>query len=394
MIGFKEHSRIAVLISQVLSDMATEEEVRELEAWRGESVENEKTWQELKGRNFWDEKMPVMQRVDMVGGYVKIIRKADHNARRRMWRRVSAMAASLVLPLALAGWFAWHQPGQSAVEGQESGMLLVEDPIVPGEMKAELWLADGSAVRLDGSCLDSLDQAGAKIAVSSGGLSYTDRAAADQLVYNRLKIPRGGEYSLALSDGTVVFLNSETELYYPVQFVGNERRVKLTGEAYFEVAHDVAKPFIVETTHSQVEVLGTSFNLRSYADEKEVAATLVEGRVCFVADEQEKINLLPGEQAVLDGDGRVSKKEVNTYLYTAWKDGDFVFHKQSLEEVMRIVARWYDVEVHFIDHAQREAVFTGNVKRYDDFSKIVKMLEMTGDTQFEINGRNIFIKGK
>ena len=312
-----------------------------------------------------------------------------------MLGRLSALAASLLIPLGVGLWLLLN-PQQDAVPGvYTSGMKMVKDTILPGEVKAQLVLSDGSTIQLDGSIQDSVArQAGSLIVAQAGGLSYANREPVQELVYNTLTIPRGGEYTLRLSDGTVVYLNSETVLHYPVQFVGEERRVELSGEAYFEVARDVAHPFIVETPHSRVQVLGTSFNLRSYQDEKKIAATLVEGKVRFIADAGKQVNLMPGEQAVLDGEGRLTKREVDTYLYTAWKDGNFVFYKQPLEEVMRIVARWYDVEVHFIDSSQRGVIFTGNVKRYDDFSKIVRMLEMTGNTEFSINGRNIFIREK
>lgn len=386
--------RIVVLISRLLTGTASDEEVRELDRWCGECVENEQLMHELTEREFWEKKVSEMQMTDLPGAYLGVMNKCKVRKIRRRVRWVMAVAASLMLPLAVALWLGIDQRS----EGVVGEFVKVEDGsevISPGEVKAELLLADGSKIRLDGKPCDSLtEQAGSRITARGAGLEYTGHGQGNELVYNTLKIPRGGEYTLILGDGTIVYLNSETELRYPVQFVGDERKVELTGEAFFEVRPDEAHPFIVKTAHSEVKVLGTSFNLRSYPDENRVAATLVSGKVDFITGDRQKVALFPGEQAVLNENGQVSKKEVDTYLYTAWKDGNFVFYKQSLEEVMRIVARWYDVEIHFIDANQRNVSFTGNVKRYDDFSKIVRMLEMTGNTHFEIDGRNIFIREK
>lgn len=391
-IGSGKH--IVVLISRFLAGAASDDEVRELDLWRGEHAENEQLMQELSGREFWQQKMSELQKTDLIGAYLQVMDKSRTRKVRRRVRWTAVAAASLMLPLAVGLWLGLNRP----IGEVRNEFVSVEDAtevIVPGEVKAELFLADGSKIHLDGKPCDSLtEQAGSMIVARGQGLEYTGGQQGNELVYNTLKIPRGGEYTLILGDGTIVYLNSETVLKYPVQFVGNERKVELSGEAYFEVRHDEAHPFIVKTAHSEVKVLGTSFNFRSYPDEKQVAATLVSGKVDFIADNRQKVALSPGEQAVMNEDGKVSKKEVETYLYTAWKDGDFVFHKQRLEEVMRVVARWYDVEVHFIDANQRNVSFTGNVKRYDDFSKIVRMLEMTGNTRFEIDGKNIFIREK
>lgn len=395
MTQFSGNKQTVNLMVRYFSGIATPEEIRALERWREESAEHERVFRELSGGDFWKAGFSEGRRADMDGAYRKVVQKCGLRRRRRLLGRLSALAALLLIPLGVGLWLLLN-PQQDAVLGvYTSGMKMVKDTILPGEVKAQLVLSDGSTIQLDGSIQDSVArQAGSLIVAQAGGLSYANQEPVQELVYNTLTIPRGGEYTLRLSDGTVVYLNSETVLHYPVQFVGEERRVELSGEAYFEVARDVAHPFIVETPHSRVQVLGTSFNLRSYQDEKKIAATLVEGKVRFIADAGKQVNLMPGEQAVLDGEGRLTKREVDTYLYTAWKDGNFVFYKQPLEEVMRIVARWYDVEVHFIDSSQRGVIFTGNVKRYDDFSKIVRMLEMTGNTEFSINGRNIFIREK
>lgn len=394
MANFNDHTHIAVLISRLFTGTATDEEKREVEAWRREQEGNEKFFNELSEPLFWEKKRQEKGGADIAEAYLKVLEKRRSGHNRRIVRRVSAVAASLALFLAMGILFfpRDQKPGRELL--QQAGAKIA-DSIVPGGMKAELRLADGSTVCLSGGRMDSLpEQSGSAIVAGDKGVSYEDRQPMNELVYNTLRIPRGGEYSLILGDGTVVFLNSETELRYPVQFVGDERRVFLSGEAYFEVKRNEAKPFIVETEHSKVEVLGTSFNLRSYSDEEKVAATLVEGKVRLVSDDNKNISLMPGEQGVVDKMGHLTKREVDTYIYTAWKDGSFVFRKQPLEEVMRIIARWYDVNVYFIDASQRNISFSGNIKRYDDFEKIIEMLQMTGSTRFEVSNKDIFIREK
>lgn len=318
----------------------------------------------------------------------KAFRKLQGRRRRLQIGRYS-VAASLLLLLSLSFWLVRKQASSpSAI----NVVVAVSEEIHPGERKAVLTLANGPVVDLRDSLLTANDLEKCLQEARPEKLPENRQRTKPEIAYHTLYVPRGGEFFLTLSDSTKVWLNSDTELRFPAEFAGDVRMVHLKGEAYFEVSHRAEHPFLVEMESSKVQVLGTSFNLRTYEDEKEIAATLVEGKVCFLAEGKEKLNLLPGEQAVLDDEGHLSKHEVDPYFYIAWKDGNFIFRKQPLEEVMQIIARWYDVEVHFMDDSLKKLSFSGNVKRYDDFSKIVQMLEMTGNTKFEIRGKNIFIK--
>ena len=230
-------------------------------------------------------------------------------------------------------------------------------------------------------------------------MSYTgerlcrEKCDTEELQYNILRVPRGGEYSVVLGDGTSVCLNSESELRYPVQFDRRERRVFLRGEGYFEVAKDPEHPFVVEVEDAKIEVLGTIFNVSGYAEEERVVTTLVEGVVRLSSD-NESVLLEPNEQGVLDKDGHLSKVEVNVFPYVAWQKGLFVFRQQSLERVMQVVSRWYDVKVVFKDEETKRISFTGNMRRYGNFEQVVRMLEMTGGLNFNIEGRTIYITEK
>ena len=383
----KTYKEIPSLLSKALLGMLSEEEKRVLQQWREESPENEQLYGSVMNTGYIVQKSREVANVDIVNGYMNVLQKRKRNVRVRRIRRIVSVAAGVVLPLlAVVLWYGTRQ--KSDVPEQ------VASVIRHGEVKAELVLADGTTRILSSGVTDSLFvQQGASIVVQDQGVSYQGDSSVVEERYNTLRVPRGGEYSITLSDGTIVYLNAESELRYPVKFVGEDRRVYLSGEAYFDVVHDKAHPFVVDVKNSTVRVLGTSFDVRAYADEDEVLTTLVQGSVRFSAG-KESVILEPGEQVVLDKSGRLETREVDTYLYTAWKDGVFAFKRQRLEEIMKVVARWYDVNVFWENVSQKEVTFTGKMKRYDDFSKVVEMLEMTGNTEFMIKENNIFIREK
>ena len=385
--SMKTYKEIPSLLSKALLGMLSEEEKRALQQWREESPENEQLYGSVMNTGYIVQKSREVANVDIVNGYMNVLQKRKRNVRVRRIRRIVSVAAGVVLPLlAVVLWYGTRQ--KSDVPEQ------VASVIRHGEVKAELVLADGTTRILSSGVTDSLFvQQGASIVVQDQGVSYQGDSSVVEERYNTLRVPRGGEYSITLSDGTIVYLNAESELRYPVKFVGEDRRVYLSGEAYFDVVHDKAHPFVVDVKNSTVRVLGTSFDVRAYADEDEVLTTLVQGSVRFSAG-KEPVILEPGEQVVLDKSGRLETREVDTYLYTAWKDGVFAFKRQRLEEIMKVVARWYDVNVFWENVSQKEVTFTGKMKRYDDFSKVVEMLEMTGNTEFMIKENNIFIREK
>lgn len=370
------YKEIPTLLSKVLlGGLSKEEEVR-LRAWRGKSVENEHLYHEVIKRGFVEKKCQEVSRVNIVDGYMNVIRKRKQHVRSRRIKRVISIAAGILLPVIVV--LLWV-----GTEEEQQVSKQVARVIRHGELKAELVLADGTKRLLGKEMTDSLfSQQGANIWVQDKGLNYLgDTSVVAEVHYNTLRIPRGGEYSITLSDGTVVYMNSESELRYPVKFVGNERKVFLSGEAYFDVTSDKDHPFLVELKKSVVKVLGTSFDIRAYEDEDVVMTTLVRGKVAFLSGDK-KVILNPGEQGILDQTGEMEKRGVDTYLYTAWKEGVFAFQQERLEEIMKIVSRWYNVNVFWENESQKEVTFTGKMRRYDDFSKIVTMLEMTGNTEF------------
>ena len=386
--SMKTYTEIPSLLSKAFLGTLSEEEERALQQWRDESPENEQLYESEMNTEYIVQKSHEVARVNIVNGYMNVLLKRKRNVRVRRVRRIVSIAAGVVLPLlAVVLWYGTRERIEDVSEQ-------VASVIRHGGVKAELVLADGTTRILGSEVTDSLlVQQGANIVVQNQGVSYCVDSSVVEERYNTLRVPRGGEYSITLSDGTIVYLNSESELRYPVNFVGRDRRVYLSGEAYFDVVQDEAHPFIVDMGNSSVRVLGTSFDVRAYADEDEVLTTLVQGSVKFSAG-KEFVTLEPGKQAVVGKSGSIETREVDTYLYTAWKEGVFAFKRQRLEEIMKVVARWYDVNIFWENVSQKEVTFTGKMKRYDDFSKVVEVLEMTGNTEFVIKENNIFIREK
>ncbi len=274
--------------------------------------------------------------------------------------------------------------------------VLQTEAIVPGTNKAVLILADGSIHDLTSKNNSIIVTDGAEIRNTGNKLEYVSTGSkADEMKYNILKIPRGGEYYMVLSDSTKVWLNSETTLRFPVHFADGIRIVELTGEAYFEVSKNESVPFIVSTINQKVKVLGTQFNISSYPNDKFTYTTLVEGKVEVLAGAilEQKVILEPSEQCVLgNGNNQIMKRTVDVKQYVAWKDGRFVFQDQTLEDIMNTLSKWYNIQFVFSREDLKKVRFTGNLQRYTDFSNILGKIERTNEVKFKIENNTITIE--
>jgi len=266
----------------------------------------------------------------------------------------------------------------------------------PGGDRATLTLADGSVVSLDSLRNGQIAREGAgKVSKAENGLIVYEAGQGNAAIaYNTMATPRGGQYRLELSDGTRVWLNAASSLRYPVQF-GAAREVELTGEAYFEVAKNAAKPFRVKANGSEVVVLGTHFNVNAYDNEPTVKTTLVEGKVkvSTLAGNGQPVVLKPGMQSVFDHDpalaGSIEVRQVDTEEVIAWKNGLFNFNKADIKTVMRQLARWYDVEVVYEGPLSNEK-FEGEIPRNSTLSEVFKILELTA-VHFKVEGRKVTV---
>ena len=260
--------------------------------------------------------------------------------------------------------------------------------------EATLTLADGSIVKLKDDLEQMIaDEEYLKIAKDSlNNISYVvNSSTKNKLRYNTIEVPRGGEYSIVLSDGTIVRLNADTKLRYPVKFSKNQRDVYLIGEAYFEVSHNRNSPFVVHAHDSEVKVLGTSFNISAYEDQAFIATTLVEGSVETSNLGNTKL-LEPGYQSVIvRGMADISINKVDTYLYTSWVDGIYEFENMELEYIMTQLGRCYDVEFFFIEEQYKHICFTGAFEKENSFEFALDMIAKIADVDFAIKGKHIIV---
>ena len=308
---------------------------------------------------------------------------------RRMTLRWS-IAASIIL---LVGLFVGRTI--NGVRDIHEEQELAKSVMQPGTSKAILMMADGKEVVLEqGQNLNILLNERVRVATSSQGIVYEEYGKGMVTEeYNKLTTPIGGEYSLVLSDGTKVFLNADSELKYPVEFSDGKRIVDLKGEAYFEVHKDSLRPFIVRMNGAEVTVLGTSFNVNTYGDDGQIYTTLVNGsvRVSSVKNGQAEV-LKPGMQSVMDvQSGQLTVREVDVEPYVAWREGRFVFRAMTLDLIMRQLQRWYDFEVFYQNPELKDYEFRGVIKRDMDLDKVLSVIKVTTNVDFEVKGKVITI---
>jgi transmembrane sensor len=342
----------------------------------------------------------------------KIVVKKLPVRRLRKWRMV--VAASLVGLLIITTYYLAYRGNKKEVVQNKVPVSRYKNDVLPGVNKAILTLADGSKVILDDTQNGLVTtQGNSKIIKIGNKLSYEDSGiAAKNIVYNTIATPRAAQYQVELPDGSLVWLNAASSLRFPTAFTGGERRVEISGEAYFEVARFNGRafgkpsvtegggekkiPFIVDILHStgaggsRIEVLGTHFNVMAYHDEDAIKTTLLEGVVQFVSSNKKSV-LQPGQQSQLTQDGIVQIiKNVNVNRVTAWKNGLFDFDNASIEIIMRQISRWYDVEVIFKSHHNKD-LFMLELPRSSKLSDVLKILELTGNIKFEIDGKKVIV---
>jgi transmembrane sensor len=300
-------------------------------------------------------------------------------------------AAAAILLLSVGLYFF-----KSKQTGFDTSLAKISNDIKPGGNNAILTLSNGTRIILNDAKNGKLAVQGSAsvVKLASGELKYNqDGASEESPVYNTMSTPRGGQYKLQLPDGTVVMLNSESSITFPIAFKGKERNVSLTGEAYFEVAKNKKMPFHVSFGDQQVEVLGTHFNISAYKDQPDYKTTLLEGSVRISWGKENHL-LVPGQQAVYKSDNKIFEvNNVDTEDVIAWKNGLFLFDNTELDQVMLQLSRWYNVEVEY-DGPKPVLNFTGAVKRDNNLSRVIKILESTGGIKFTINGNKIIVHKK
>lgn len=305
--------------------------------------------------------------------------------------RIPYYAVAVAVLLIIAGFGGWR----FLTRYYPADKVMDQIAVVPGQDKAQIVLDDGRTFHLDSlSDTDALRRKGFYLSRQEGKqmlFKYNPDAALNRSGFHTLSTPKGGQFQLELPDGTKIWMNAESTLRFSSNFADKERYITCEGEVYFEVAKRMvngkAMPFKVSTKGQQLEVLGTSFNLNSYGDK--VITTLLEGKVSLKDELSNPIFLAPNQQAVYQQGFKV--QEVDPMYAVAWKDGDFAFQKAKIEEVMRDIARWYNVEVEFLGNFDRD-VFSGTISKYENIDRLLKTMELTGSFHFIREGRKITVK--
>lgn len=381
--------RIVRLLQLYLLGDITEEERQELEDWCEEAPRNRKLFEQICQEDLFSKERYVYEKIHDTKAFSvfeKRVRKVSSRSIGNWWK----YAAVLLFPILVVGsWKLMHETEQVSIVASSVA------PIQPGCSQAVLVLDDGRKVFLkeEEEGVISEDK---EITVTGekDRLVYTSSEGknVDEIRFNELEVPRGGEYKVRLADGTLVYLNSATRMKYPVKFDEKERKVYLSGEAYFEVAKDPERPFFVEMEGVEVRVYGTSFNVNTH-QEGNIQTVLVKGSigVKVLSSGMESV-IRPGQMAEFkQGNTKVDVKDVNVAVYTDWKDGIFRFENQRLEDILAVLSNWYDMNVFYQTVSVKELHFSGYMERYKDVSVILEAITLSTGVTFSIQGKTIVV---
>ena len=381
--------RIVRLLQLYLLGDITEEERQELEDWCEEAPRNRKLFEQICQEDLFSKERYVYEKINDTKAFSvfeKRVRKVSSRSIGNWWK----YAAVLLFPILVVGsWKLMHETEQVSIVASSVA------PIQPGCSQAVLVLDDGRKVFLkeEEEGVISEDK---EITVTGekDRLVYTSSEGknVDEIRFNELEVPRGGEYKVRLADGTLVYLNSATRMKYPVKFDEKERKVYLSGEAYFEVAKDPERPFFVEMEGVEVRVYGTSFNVNTH-QEGNIQTVLVKGSIGVkVLSSGMESMIRPGQMAEFkQGNTKVDVKDVNVAVYTDWKDGIFRFENQRLEDILTVLSNWYDVDVFYQIPSVKELHFSGYMERYKDVRVILEAITLSTGVTFSIQGKTIIV---
>jgi ferric-dicitrate binding protein FerR (iron transport regulator) len=373
------HHQVIRLLEKYNSGLCSSAEQQRIEQWLDEQQLPENSWAGFDEATRRQSLLKVRSRLKHSIGQKK---------KHQLWKKLLQSAAILVLLTGAV--FFYYKAKHNAPDPLKQN--LAQNDVKPGGKKAYLTLSNGKRIALSDAANGQLaTESGAQITkTKQGEIIYTGlqptKPGSPQ--YNTIETPKGGTYQLRLPDGTKVWLNAASMLRYQVSFAASANRVvELSGEAYFEVAKDKQHPFKVNSAGQQVEVLGTHFNINTYPDNKSPKTTLLEGAVKVKAFGGQKV-LQPGEEASLySGNIHIEKADLQQAL--DWKNGDFMFRKESLLHLMQRVARWYDIDVVYAKDLDTGQTFSGQVSRTKNLSEVLKSLALSGQLKYQVQGRTV-----
>lgn len=392
--NYEQYIRLGKLVASSFFKDLSEKEQQEFDNWLGEDPSNQILLGKIKNQQYWkkrDENIKLLDKDLIWGNIYKEISPAK--AKRIFpFRKMMKYAASILILLAMVygGW--------SLYENIQSDLDKPVAQIKPGVSKAQLIYGKQIIELGERDTIFNATDKSVAIEINSGKIKYQrDVLNKNTKEVHTIKIPRGGEYFLTLSDGTKVWLNSDTEIKYPAVFAENERRVYIQGEAFFEVAKESKRPFIVHANGLNIQVLGTKFNVSAYPDDDFVHVTLVEGKVFVneqISGSKQSEILEPSQQAFVsrnDSQGLVVKN-VDTDIYTSWKEGKYIFRNESLDAILKKLGRWYNIEVFYDDSKAKNSKFSGILPRFKNCETLLQLMEKTNSVKFEYTENSVLVK--
>lgn len=373
----------AAELSRLLEDPSAEEYLLQM---------MEQPWAEVPDNTAFDQEKRQLLAQRIMKQYPPEKEIASVHFLRKTWFRY---AAAVFLITGTATFFYLNNRPQQAITQVTP---IEKTDILPGGNKAMLTLADGSVIALDSAANGALaNEAGIQVSKQGAGMlvyhtpqdNNEQSLTAKKIAFNTMSTPKGGQYQIVLSDGTKVWLNAASSIHFPT-FFGKERAIEVTGECYLEIAPDKLKPFYVRTGLTQVQVLGTSFNVNAYPNESSTRITLIEGSIKVITDDK-PVLLKPGQQAVSTREGQTTiEQKATAAQILAWKNGLFNFENADLKTVMRELERWYDIDVKFTREPKAFA-FQGKLHRNLRLSQILKVLKEM-DIHYTLEGRVLTIQ--
>lgn len=375
----------AQLIIKFLKKELSTKEKADFELWLSASPQNKALVESFRNTETVQHEINYLNAVDVNQGWEDVSKQIKPAPIRTFpWNKLLRYGAAAVLTITLG--FGIYKYGVKDSITALNKTTAVHD-VKPGSQKAVLQMADGSIVDLNESSLSVKGKNGAIIGTKNGTLVFNDKVKSHKNGgLNSLKTPRAGEYRMILPDGTKVWLNAASTINFPDNFNKQARRVELKGEAYFEVAHNASLPFIVSFNDTEVEVLGTHFNINSY--EKYAKTTLLEGSVKVTEGGQQRI-LTPGKQA-FSYDGHLTVKASDTYKSIAWKEGVFYFKDDRIKDILDQVSRWYDIDVIYNGAPGRKR-YSGTIRRQATLNQVLEMLKTVSNTDFKLEDKIVTV---
>lgn len=371
------------MVNLYLAGKISSEQLAELTEWQkeypviGEWLDNKE-----KRKSEVEDKYQDYILNNILSDWDEIKARKNHNRSRNL-RQGLMMAASLLIVISLGAWLFQQSPEKAPEIAQEQVL-----PVEPGKQQARLTLSDGNTIGLGQEKNMIIEEGDLKIKIEDEKLNYSSLSS-KQVYLHKIEVPRGGTYFLHLADGTKVWLNAESEMEFPTAFIGEERVVSLTGEAYFEVAKDPSKPFLVKVNGTIVEAVGTAFNINTHWKQGQVKTILTEGEI--KVSEGKIVKFVQEGYASVSGGGAVNIEKADLEEALAWKDGYFYFNGKNLKEIMEEIARWYNVDLKFEMNVSEER-YKGGIKRTESIESVCRMIEGLSGVNLEVKNRTLLVR--